>query len=119
MRISIPCDEIRGLDASLRGDSYVDLLLQSRIRLGVPRERGSSPGHVWAYPWSSLTPLLEGSCRTLVEGQFPLPRGSYRARSPFPRCSGNIRLWILPPPVCRACLFRRGSGIGVVVGDVV
>jgi hypothetical protein len=68
MRISIPCDGIQGLDAFLRRDSYVDLLLQPRIRLGVPRECGSSPGHVWAHPWSSLTPSLEGSCRTLVEG---------------------------------------------------
>jgi hypothetical protein len=86
--ISISCDGIRGLDASLRGDSYVDLLLQPRIHFGVPRERGSRPSHVRAHPWSSLTLSLEGSCRTLVEGQLPLPRDSYRARSPFPRYLG-------------------------------
>jgi hypothetical protein len=88
MWISIPCDGTRGLDASLRGDSYVDLLLQPRIRLGVPRERGSSPSHVRVLPWSSLTLSLEGSCRTPVEGQLPLPRYSYRVRSPFPGCLG-------------------------------
>jgi hypothetical protein len=105
MRISIPCDGIQGLDASLQGDSYVDLLLQPRIRLGVPRERGSSPGHVWAHPWSSLTPSLEGSCRTLVEGQLSLPRDSYRARSPFPGCLGiSIRGFFPCPFVGRTFL---------------
>jgi hypothetical protein len=96
--ISIPCNGIRGLGASLRGDSYVDLLLQPRIRLGVPREHGSSPSHVRAHPWSSLTLLLEGSYRTLVEGQLPLPRDSYRARSPFSRCLGISARGSFPYP---------------------
>jgi hypothetical protein len=82
-----------------RGDSYIDLLLWPRIRPGVPRERGSSPGHVQAYPWLSLTLLLEGSCRTLVEGQLLLPRGSYQARGPFPRYLGISVRGSLPRPL--------------------
>jgi hypothetical protein len=82
-----------------RGDSYVDLLLGPRIHPGVPRERGSRPSHVRAHPWSSLTLLLEGSYRTLVEGQLPLPRGSYRARGPFPRYLGISIRGSLPRPL--------------------
>jgi hypothetical protein len=103
--ISILCDGIRGLGASLRGDSYVDLLLQPRIRLGVPRERGSSPSHVRAHPWSSLTLSLEGSCRNLVEGQLPLPRDSYQARSPFPRYLGISVRGSFPCPLAGRAFF--------------
>jgi hypothetical protein len=42
---------------------------------GAPRESGSSPGLVWVRPQLSLTLLLKGSCRTLVEGQLSIPRG--------------------------------------------
>jgi hypothetical protein len=42
---------------------------------GAPRESVLSPNLVWAHPQLSLTPLLEGSYRTLVEGQLSIPRG--------------------------------------------
>jgi hypothetical protein len=83
----------------------------------APRESGSSPGLVWARPQLSLTPLLEGSRRTPVEGQLLIPRGLYRARSPL-----SIRLGISvcgsPSGLFEACLFRRRSENGVVVGSV-
>jgi hypothetical protein len=56
---------------------------------GGPRESGSNPGLVWARPQLSLTPLLEDSYRTPVEGQLLIPRGLYWARSPL-----SIRLEI-------------------------
>jgi hypothetical protein len=85
---------------------------------GVPRERGSSLGLVRARPYSSLTPLLVGSCQTLVEGQLSIPRGLYRAQSPLPICLG---IFIRGSFSCLfwARVFRRRSEIGTVVGGVV
>jgi hypothetical protein len=84
---------------------------------GAPRESGSSPGLVWARPQLSLTPLLEGSCRTPVEGRFSIPRGLYWAQSPL-----SIHLEISvrgsPSGPFEARLFRRRSENGAVVGGV-
>jgi hypothetical protein len=110
--ISAPCDRIQGLDASLRGDSTVDLSSSLEYIWGA-----SSPGLVWACPQLSLTPLLEGSCRTPVEGQLSIPRGLYWAQSPL-----SIRLEISvhgsPSGPFEARLFRRGSENDAVVGGV-
>jgi hypothetical protein len=71
--MSVPCDRIRGLGASPEGIPTSTSSFGLEYVLGVPRERGSIPGHVWAHPWTSLTQLLEGGCRTRVEGQPPFP----------------------------------------------
>jgi hypothetical protein len=100
-----------------RGDSYVDLLLWPRICPGVPRERGSSPSHVWAHPWSSLTLLLKGSCRTLVEGQLSIPQGlGFCGRAPEPHAcevdqSPDHLLLFIP----HAPFPKKGGGVEIVV----
>jgi hypothetical protein len=75
MWISIPYDRIRGLDASPRGIPMTTSSFGLEYVLGCLESMARALGHVRAHPGSSLTLLLEGSCRTLVEGQLSLPRG--------------------------------------------
>jgi hypothetical protein len=54
--------------------------------LGCLESVARALGHVRAHPGSSLTLLLEGSCRTLVEGQLSFPRGlGFCGQAPEPR----------------------------------
>jgi hypothetical protein len=83
----------------------------------VPREHGSSPGHVQAHPWSSLTLLLEGSCRTLVEGQLSIPQGlGFCGRAPEPHThevdQSLDRLLLFVP---HAPFPKKGGGVENVV----
>jgi hypothetical protein len=73
--ISIPCDRIRGLDASPGGIPMTTSSFGLEYVLGCLESVARALGHVRAHPGSSLTLLLEGSYRTQVEGQLLFPRG--------------------------------------------
>jgi hypothetical protein len=73
--ISIPCDRIRGLDASPYGIPTTTSSFDLEYVMGCLESVARALGHVRAHHGSSLTLLLEGSCRTLVEGQLLFPQG--------------------------------------------
>jgi hypothetical protein len=83
--ISIPFDRIRGLDASPGGIPTTTFSFGLEYVLGCLESVARALGHVRAHPGSSLTLLLEGSCRTPFEGQLSLPRDLLRASHPFLR----------------------------------
>jgi hypothetical protein len=84
--ILIPCDRIRGLDASPRGIPTTTSSFGLEYILGCLKSVARALGHVRAHPGSSLTLLLEGSCRTLVKGQLSFPQGlGFYGRAPEPR----------------------------------
>jgi hypothetical protein len=60
--ISIPCDRIRGLDASPGGIPMTTSSFGLEYVLGCLESVARALGHVQAHPGSSLTLLLEGSC---------------------------------------------------------
>jgi hypothetical protein len=107
MWISIPSDRIRGLDASPGGIPTTTSSFGLKYVLGCLESVARALGHVRAHPGSSLTLLLEGSCRTLVEGQLSLPRGLYRARGPFPRYLGISVRGSLPGPLAGRVFWGR------------
>jgi hypothetical protein len=80
--ISIPFDRIRGLDASPGGIPTTTFSFGLEYVLGCLESVARALGHVRAHPGSSLTLLLEGSCRTLFEGQLSLPRDLFRGSGP-------------------------------------
>jgi hypothetical protein len=81
--ISIPFDRIRGLDASPGGIPTTTFSFGLEYVLGCLESVARALGHVRAHPGTSLTLLLEGSCRTPFEGQLSLPRDLLRVSHPF------------------------------------
>jgi hypothetical protein len=80
----------------------------------------------WLEPWPCTgAPLVvpnsvaRGQLSNLGRGPAFAPSRLIPGSGPVSQVFGNIRLRIPPPPVSRACLFRRGGKIGAVVGDVV
>jgi hypothetical protein len=96
--ISIPCDRIRGLDASLRGDSSVDLSFSLEYVWGASR--------AWLQPWPCMGASLVVPDST-TRGQLSNPgRGPAFDPSRFisgsesvTHASGNIRPRILLLPI--------------------
>jgi hypothetical protein len=82
MWISILCDRIRGLGASPEGIPTWTSSFGLEYILGCLK----SVARALAMYGSSLTLLLEGSYRTLVEGQLSIPQGlGFCGRAPEPR----------------------------------
>jgi hypothetical protein len=114
--ISIPFDRIRGLGASPGGIPTTTFSFGLEYVLGCLESVARALGHVRAHPGSSLTLLLEGSCRTLFEGQLSLPRDLLRASGPFSTYLGIFVRGSLPRSLAGRVFW--GGEIGAVVGDV-
>jgi hypothetical protein len=116
MWISAPCDRIQGLDASLRGDSTVDLSSGLEYVWGASRE--------WLEPWPCMGASLvvpdsvtRGQLLNPSRGLAFNPSRFILGSEPVIHSSGNIRLRI-PFWLVGAHLFRRRSENDAVVGGV-
>jgi hypothetical protein len=116
MWISVPCNRIRGLDASIRGDPTVDLSSSLKYVWGVSRE--------WLEPWPcvDMSPVVpdsvtRGQLSNLDRGPAFDPSRFIVGSEPVIHSSRNIRMRIPLLPV-GACLFRRRSENGTVVGGM-
>jgi hypothetical protein len=98
MWISAPCDRIRGLDASLRGDSTVDLSSSLEYVWGTSRE--------WLKPWpcmgvSPVVPdsVTRGQLLNLGRGLAFDPSRFIASSEPVIHSPGNVHLQIPFRPV--------------------
>jgi hypothetical protein len=112
--ILIPYDRIRGLDASLRGDSSIDLSFSLEYVWGASR--------AWLEPWpctgaSLLVPDSTTRGQLSNPGRGPAfdPSRFISGSEPVTHLSRNIHPWILFLPILGACFQeekrdRHGSG---------
>jgi hypothetical protein len=83
----------------------------------APRESGSSPGLIWAHPQFVPDSVTRGQLLNPGRGPAFDPSRFIVGSEPVIHLPGNVHLRIPFRPV-GACLFRRRSENGVVVGGV-